>query len=247
MSFLEKINKAKLPKHIAIIMDGNGRWAKQKGKNRLFGHKNGTKSVRQVIEGSIEAGIQYLTLYAFSNENWKRPSKEIEGLMNLLISSIESELEELHKNGVKLNIIGDMSRLSDKVQKKVNMAVEKTKNNNKLHLNIALSYSGRWEIVKAVKNIASDVKAKSIGVNDIDETLFSNYLETAGMPDPELLIRTSGEQRISNYLLFQLAYAEFYFTPILWPDFSKENLYEAIFVYQNRERRFGRISEQIKN
>lgn len=247
MSFLGKIDKARLPEHIAIIMDGNGRWAKQKGKNRLFGHKNGTKSVRQVIEGSIEVGIKYLTLYAFSNENWKRPSKEIEGLMNLLISSIEAELEELHENGVKLNIIGDMRRLSDKVQNKINLAVEKTKNNNTLQLNIALSYSGRWEIVKAVQNIANDVKTKVITVEDIDEKLFSNYLETAGMPDPELLIRTSGEQRISNYLLFQLAYAEFYFTPILWPDFSKEDLFEAIYDYQNRERRFGRISEQIKN
>lgn len=247
MNYLENLDKSKLPKHIAIIMDGNGRWAKQKGKNRLYGHKNGTKSVRQVIEGSIEAGIKYLTLYAFSKENWKRPSKEVEGLMNLLISSIESELEELHSNGVKLNIIGDMCRLSDKVQNKVKIAVDKTKNNKTLNLNIALSYSGRWEIVEAVKKIANDTKNGTLSIDNINEELFSDYLETAGMPDPELLIRTSGEQRISNYLLYQLAYAEFYFTPLLWPDFSKEDLYEAIFIYQNRERRFGKISEQIKN
>ncbi|HXK81529.1 MAG TPA: isoprenyl transferase [Bacteroidales bacterium] len=247
MNYLENLDKSKLPKHIAIIMDGNGRWAKQKGKNRLYGHKNGTKSVRQVIEGSIEAGIKYLTLYAFSKENWKRPSKEVEGLMNLLISSIESELEELHSNGVKLNIIGDMCRLSDKVQNKVKIAIEKTKNNKTLNLNIALSYSGRWEIVEAVKKIANDTKNGTLSIDKINEELFSDYLETAGMPDPELLIRTSGEQRISNYLLYQLAYAEFYFTPLLWPDFSKEDLYEAIFIYQNRERRFGKISEQIKN
>ncbi|MDD2199940.1 MAG: isoprenyl transferase [Bacteroidales bacterium] len=247
MNYLENLDKSKLPKHIAIIMDGNGRWAKQKGKNRLYGHKNGTKSVRQVIEGSIEAGIKYLTLYAFSKENWKRPSKEVEGLMNLLISSIESELEELHSNGVKLNIIGDMCRLSDKVQNKVKIAIEKTKNNKTLNLNIALSYSGRWEIVEAVKKIANDTKNGILSIDKINEELFSDYLETAGMPDPELLIRTSGEQRISNYLLYQLAYAEFYFTPLLWPDFSKEDLYEAIFIYQNRERRFGKISEQIKN
>jgi len=247
MNYLENLDKSKLPKHIAIIMDGNGRWAKQKGENRLYGHKNGTKSVRQVIEGSIEAGIKYLTLYAFSKENWKRPSKEVEGLMNLLISSIESELEELHSNGVKLNIIGDMCRLSDKVQNKVKIAIEKTKNNKTLNLNIALSYSGRWEIVEAVKKIANDTKNGTLSIDKINEELFSDYLETAGMPDPELLIRTSGEQRISNYLLYQLAYAEFYFTPLLWPDFSKEDLYEAIFIYQNRERRFGKISEQIKN
>lgn len=247
MNYLENLDKSKLPKHIAIIMDGNGRWAKQKGKNRLYGHKNGTKSVRQVIEGSIEAGIKYLTLYAFSKENWKRPSKEVEGLMNLLISSIESELDELHSNGVKLNIIGDMCRLSDKVQNKVKIAVDKTKNNKTLNLNIALSYSGRWEIVEAVKKIANDTKNGTLSIDNINEELFSDYLETAGMPDPELLIRTSGEQRISNYLLYQLAYAEFYFTPLLWPDFSKEDLYEAIFIYQNRERRFGKISEQIKN
>jgi undecaprenyl diphosphate synthase len=247
MNYLENLDKSKLPKHIAIIMDGNGRWAKQKGENRLYGHKNGTKSVRQVIEGSIEAGIKYLTLYAFSKENWKRPSKEVEGLMNLLISSIESELEELHSNGVKLNIIGDMCRLSDKVQNKVKIAIEKTKNNKTLNLNIALSYSGRWEIVEAVKKIANDTKNGTLSIDKINEELFSDYLETAGMPDPELLIRTSGEQRISNYLLYQLAYAEFYFTPLLWPDFSKEDLYEAIFIYQNKERRFRKISEQIKN
>jgi undecaprenyl diphosphate synthase len=247
MSVLTKLNKSNIPSHIAIIMDGNGRWAKQKGKNRLFGHKNGTKAVRQAIEGCIEANVSYLTLYAFSTENWTRPQKEIDGLMNLLISSIESELNELHKNGVKLNIIGDTNRLSEKVKDKIQQAVEKTSGNKRLHLNIALSYSSRWEIIKAVKNIATQVNSQKLQIEDINETLFAEYLETANMPDPELLIRTSGEQRLSNYLLYQLAYAELYFTPILWPDFSKESLFEAIFEFQQRERRFGKISEQIKN
>lgn len=247
MRFLEKLDKKNIPSHVAIIMDGNGRWAKQKSKNRLFGHRQGTKAVRQAIEACSTVGVKYLTIYAFSTENWNRPLKEIEGLMTLLISSIESEIEELNKNGVKLNIIGDIDRLSGRVRKKVNSAMEKTTNNTTLQVNIALSYSGRWEIARAARLIAIDVASGKINAEDINEDSFSSYLQTQGMPDPELLIRTSGEQRISNYLLYQLAYAEFYFTSLLWPDFTKESLYEAIFDYQNRERRFGKTSEQIKS
>ncbi len=245
-NFLSKIDKTRVPQHIAIIMDGNGRWAKERGKNRLYGHKNGAKAVKKAIIGAREAGVKYLTLYAFSTENWNRPQDEVKGLMNLLIASIEQELDELHKNGVRLLILGDLNRLTAKVRSKVEYACEKTANNADLTLLVALSYSGRWEIAEAVKRIAADTKAGLLEIDDITENTISQYLFTQGIPDPELMIRTSGEKRISNFLLYQMAYTEFYFPNIHWPDFTKETLCEAIFEYQNRERRFGKTSEQIK-
>ncbi|HOY38400.1 MAG: isoprenyl transferase [Bacteroidales bacterium] len=247
MSLLEKLDKTRIPVHIAIIMDGNGRWAKEKGQPRMFGHKAGVQAVKRAIIGAREAGVQYLTLYAFSTENWNRPQTEVLGLMDLLVNSIESEIEELHKNGVCLRILGDMSRLSRKVYQKLQFACEKTKNNSNLQLLVALSYSGRWEIAEAARRIATDACNHSITPDEINESLFARYLTSADIPDPELLIRTSGEMRISNFLLYQLAYSEFYFPPLHWPDFTKETLFEAIYNYQNRERRFGKTSEQIKN
>lgn len=247
MSKLSEIDKTKLPAHIAIIMDGNGRWAKEQGKNRLFGHQQGARAVKNAIIGAREAGVKYLTLYAFSTENWNRPDDEIKGLMNLLVSSIERELDELHQNGVRLLILGDINRLTDKVRKKVEFAVAKTATNTDLTLQVALSYSGRWEIAAATRRIASDCVAGKIHPDDINESMFEQYLTTAGVPDPELMIRTSGEMRISNFLLYQLAYSELYFPDLHWPEFTKESLFEAIVSYQKRERRFGKTSEQIKN
>lgn len=246
-SLLENIDKSKLPRHIAIIMDGNGRWAKEKGEDRLYGHLHGVDSVRNIVEGCAELGIGYLTLYAFSTENWDRPANEVIGLMELLVSTIRKEVETLNKNNIRLHVIGDMSMLPQSAQDELNEALSITEKNNGLQLIMALSYSGRWEILQMVKNIAAAVEQKILSANEISQETIQQFLSTSSFPDPELMIRTSGEFRISNFLLYQLAYAELYFTPVRWPDFRKENLYEAILDYQNRERRFGKTSEQLTN
>jgi undecaprenyl diphosphate synthase len=235
-----------IPTHIAIIMDGNGRWAKRRRLPRVAGHREGVKSVRDVVEACAQLGVKYLTLFAFSTENWRRPKEEIDTLMKLLIKTLRSETEKLHKNDIKLMAIGDIDSLPKEVRKELKEAMEKTKNNKRMVLNLALSYSGRWEIIEAVKEIARDVKKGKVKIEEIDDKLFSNYLKTAGIPDPDLLIRTSGELRISNFLLWQIAYTELYITDCLWPDFRRKHLYEAIRDYQRRERRFGMTSEQIK-
>src|SRR5688572_22842859 len=242
---LDKINKEHLPRHIAIIMDGNGRWAREQGHDRLYGHFHGVESVRNIVEGSAELGIEYLTLYAFSTENWDRPEYEVVGLMELLVSTIRQEVDSLHKNNIKLHVIGDMNMLPEYARKELNEALEITKENTGLNLIMALSYSGRWELLNAVKNIAYEVRNGRLSVEEIDQDTLQQFLCTSGFPDPELMIRTSGEFRISNFLLYQLAYAELYFTNVRWPDFRKENLYEAIIDYQNRERRFGKTSDQV--
>lgn len=242
---LSKINKQHLPRHIAIIMDGNGRWAKEHGQDRLFGHVQGVESVRNIVEGCAELGIEYLTLYAFSTENWERPEYEVIGLMELLVNTIRDEADTLNKNNIKLHVIGDMNMLPDYARNELREALEITKENTGLNLIMALSYSGRWELLNAVKNIAYEVKKGKLEVEGINQDTLQRNLCTSGFPDPELMIRTSGEYRISNFLLYQLAYAELYFTNVRWPDFRKENLYEAILDFQSRERRFGKISEQI--
>lgn len=234
-----------MPKHIAVIMDGNGRWAKKKGAMRIFGHRNAVQAVRDVTEGCGELGIKYLTLYAFSTENWNRPKAEVDGLMELLVSTLKAEVGTLQENKVKLSAIGEISNLPGDCQKNLAWAMDQTKNNKGMILNLALSYSGRWEILKAINKMAEDVKAGKVNPGEINEKVFENYLETSGIPDPELLIRTSGELRVSNFLLWQIAYTELYITPTLWPDFRKEHLYEAIWSYQQRERRFGKTSEQL--
>lgn len=241
----EHIDLQNLPKHIAIIMDGNGRWAKEHGQDRLYGHYNGVESVRNVVEGCAELGIEYLTLYAFSTENWDRPQNEVEGLMELLVQTIRKEVPILNKNNIQLHVIGDMSMLPEMAKKELQEAIQQTASNTGLHLIMALSYSSRWEILEATKKIANDVKHGLLKPEDITSDVYNNYLCTAKYPDPELMIRTSGEYRISNFLLFQLAYAELFFTDTLWPDFRKPNLYEAILDFQKRERRFGKTSEQI--
>lgn len=241
------INTSKLPKHIAIIMDGNGRWAKEHGKARIFGHKHGVKSVRDVVEGAGEIGLEYLTLYAFSTENWNRPKVEVAALMQLLVSTISNEVSELNKNNVRLLTIGDIKSLPGNCEKELGKAIDQTKKNTGLTLILALSYSSKWEITEAVKKIANEVKQGIIDIEAINTEMVANHLQTADVPDPELLIRTSGEYRISNYLLWQIAYSELYFTDKLWPDFSKEDLFEAIINFQQRERRFGLTSEQLKN
>ena len=241
----EKIDKERLPRHIAIIMDGNGRWAKEQGQDRLYGHFHGVESVRNIVEGCAELGIEYLTLYAFSTENWDRPEYEVVGLMELLVNTIRKEVESLHKNNIKLHVIGDISMLPEYARKELGEALQITSHNTGLNLIMALSYSGRWELLNAVKSIAHEVKKGNIRVEEIDQDTLQRYLCTSDFPDPELMIRTSGEFRISNFLLYQLAYAELYFTNVRWPDFRKENLYEAILDYQNRERRFGKTSEQL--
>jgi undecaprenyl diphosphate synthase len=243
---LQKIDKEYLPAHIAIIMDGNGRWAKEQGQDRLFGHYQGVESVRDIVEGCAELGIKYLTLYAFSTENWDRPEYEVIGLMELLVKTIRNEVESLHKNNIKLHVIGDMAMLPDYARKELQEALDFTKNNTGLNLVMALSYSGRWELLNAVKNIAHEVEKGNLRVEEIDQDTLQKYLCTSNFPDPELMIRTSGEYRISNFLLYQLAYAELYFTNVRWPEFRKQNLYEAIIDYQGRERRFGKTSEQLK-
>ncbi|WP_246205953.1 isoprenyl transferase [Fulvivirga aurantia] len=227
-------------------MDGNGRWAKSKGAERIFGHRNAITAVREVSEASAELGVKYLTLYAFSTENWGRPKTEVMGLMKLLVSTIRGEIKTLQKNNIRLRAIGALDNLPGSCQKELSEAIEQTKNNDGLTLVLALSYSGRWEITEAVKSIAEQVKSGELEASEIDDKLFSKHLSTRDFPDPELLIRTSGEMRISNFLLWQIAYTEIYITDKLWPDFRKEDLYEAILAYQNRERRFGRISEQVK-
>ena len=247
MSQKDKINLQQLPKHIAIIMDGNGRWAKEKGEDRLFGHLNGVESVRDIVEGAAELGIEYLTLYAFSTENWDRPAYEVTGLMELLVDTIRKEVPTLNKNKIRLHVIGDMDMLPELARKELDEAIQETSSNTGLNLVMALSYSSRWEINNAVKNIAIAVKENKLQPEDITTDTLSKYLCTSQFPDPELMIRTSGEYRISNFLLYQLAYAELYFTNTLWPDFRKENLYAAIIDYQGRERRFGKTSEQVKS
>jgi undecaprenyl diphosphate synthase len=244
-ALLQQIDKSRLPRHIAIIMDGNGRWAKEQGQDRLYGHFHGVESVRNIVEGCAELGVGYLTLYAFSTENWDRPEYEVLGLMELLVSTIRKEVESLHKNNIRLHVIGDMSMLPANARKELNEALDITKNNTGLQLIMALSYSGRWELLNAVRNIAQEVKENRLSPEAIDQDVLQRYLCTSEFPDPELMIRTSGEHRISNFLLYQLAYAELYFTNVRWPDFRKENLYEAIVDYQNRERRFGKTGEQI--
>ena len=236
----------RLPNHIAIIMDGNGRWAKEKGEDRLYGHLHGVESVRNVVEGAAELGIKYLTLYAFSTENWDRPEYEVSGLMELLVDTIHNEVPTLNKNNIKLHVIGDVNMLPDAAKNELKEALEATSTNTGLNLIMALSYSSRWEIVNAVKQIADDVQAGKLLTEDISQNTIQQYLTTKNFPDPELMIRTSGEYRISNFLLYQLAYSELYFTNTLWPDFRKENLYAAILDFQGRERRFGKTGEQIK-
>jgi len=247
MTTISNIQKHKIPEHVAIIMDGNGRWAKNQGKPRVFGHKNGVKSVQDIVEAAAEIGIKVLTLYTFSTENWNRPKQEIDILMGLLVSSLRKELKTLTKNNIKLQTIGKINMLPKKVVKELKEVIEKTKNNTRLTLNLALNYGAREEIVNAIKNISKKVVNNAISVEEIDENIINNHLYTVTLPDVDFLIRTSGEKRISNFLLWQIAYAEFYFTDVLWPDFRKEHFFEAIEAYQNRERRFGKTSDQIKN
>lgn len=246
MDILQSLDRSKLPAHIAIIMDGNGRWAKERGQERVYGHYEGVVSVREIVNACGEIGIKYLTLYAFSAENWNRPKAEVDALMELLVNTIRKEIEELRKNNVKLHIIGDFASLPEICQKELSEAKEITAMNTGLNLVLALSYSSRQEIVMAARKIAESVAAGKLKPEDINESMFKTYLYTAGFPDPELMIRTSGEHRISNYLLYQLAYAELYFTNVHWPDFRKQNLYEALLNYEQRERRFGKTSEQIQ-
>jgi len=245
MRLKEQIDLKKLPKHIAIIMDGNGRWAKKKGALRIFGHKSAVKSVKDVTEGCAELGIQYLTLYAFSTENWNRPIEEVNALMELLVSTLISEIKILQQNNIQLLTIGNTLKLPDKCQRQLLEAIKNTSANTGLKLILALNYSGRWEIAHAAQLLAKKVEKGALSASNISEEVFAGFLQTAGIPDPELMIRTSGEMRISNFLLWQLAYSEFYITDILWPDFRKENLYEALLDFQKRERRFGKISEQV--
>ncbi len=242
----EKIDLQRLPCHIAIIMDGNGRWAEEKGQDRLFGHFHGVESVRDIVEGCAELGIGYLTLYAFSTENWDRPEYEVTGLMELLVETIRKEVETLNKNNIRLHVIGDMTMLPEYASRELNEALEITSVNTGLNLVMALSYSSRWELTEAVKNLARDVRAGRLEPTAITQDTLQQYLSTRDFPDPELMIRTSGEYRISNFLLYQLAYAELYFTGVRWPDFRKHNLYEAILDFQGRERRFGKTSAQIR-
>lgn len=245
MDYLDQIDLSRLPQHVAIIMDGNGRWAKGKGKLRIFGHHNGVTSVRDVVEGADKLGIKYITLYTFSSENWNRPKLEVMAIMELMISTIHKEVPGFMKNNIRLNAIGDLDMLPERCLRELNSAIETTSGNTGVVLTLALSYSSRREIVSAAKNIAIKVKNGELDVNDINEEVFEQNLFTGDMPNPELLIRTSGEYRISNYLLWQIAYAELYFTTKLWPDFRKEDLYEAVIDFQKRERRFGLTSEQV--
>lgn len=236
----DQINNQNIPKHIAIIMDGNGRWAKRQGIKRVFGHQNAVSSVRDAVEGCVELGVQYLTLYAFSTENWSRPRSEVDSLMTLLVKTVSSELDNFQKNGIKLSTIGDISKLPKSAQESLASGIEKTKTNDKINLVLALNYSGKWDILNAVNQI---IEKES---SPLDEEVFESYLSTRAYPDPELLVRTSGEMRISNFLLWQIAYSELYFTDTLWPDFRKKHLFEAVEAYQKRERRFGKTSEQIE-
>ena len=245
MAIDSRIDQSKLPNHVAVIMDGNGRWAKQRGKLRTFGHNKGVKAVRETVETAAVIGIEYLTLYAFSTENWNRPKFEINALMTLLVKTISKETKTLTENNIRLNAIGDLESLPVSCLKELNEAIEKTKDNTRMTLTLALSYSSKWEITEAIKAIAKNVKSGELDVDAIDESTINQHLCTIGIPDPELLIRTSGEHRISNFLLWQIAYAELYFTDKLWPDFERVDFETAIIDYQGRERRFGKISEQV--
>ncbi len=242
---MQQIDRERLPQHIAIIMDGNGRWAKERGKQRLFGHQSAIQSVREVSEASAEIGVPYLTLYAFSTENWNRPLAEVTGLMSLLATTITNEVSTMNKNSIKLNAIGDLKSLPKSNYDQLMQAIADTSHNTRMTLTLALSYSGRWDLIQATRRMAEDVKAGKLDPEAVNDTTISSYLSTAGMPEPELLIRTSGEERISNFLLWQIAYSELYFTPKYWPDFRKADFYEAILNYQHRERRFGKTSEQV--
>jgi undecaprenyl diphosphate synthase len=246
MSLKQNIDLERIPQHIAIIMDGNGRWAQEQGQDRLFGHFRGVESVREIVEGCAELGVQYLTLYAFSTENWDRPLHEVTGLMELLVETLRKEVPILNKNNIKMHAIGELSMLPPNARQALTEALDMTAANTGLNLVMALSYSSRWELVNAVKQIAKDVKENTLDLDAISQDTLQQYLTTSAFPDPELMIRTSGEYRISNFLLYQLAYAELYFTETRWPDFRKENLYEAILDYQKRERRFGKTSSQIQ-
>lgn len=245
MAIDQRIDQTKLPKHVAVIMDGNGRWAKQRGKLRTFGHNKGVKAVRETVESAAEMGIEHLTLYAFSTENWNRPQFEVNALMTLLVKTINKETKTLTENNIRLNAIGQLNSLPKSCLKELNEAIEKTKDNTRMTLTLALSYSSKWELTEAVKAIAKNVKSGKLDVDAIDESVIDQHLCTLGIPDPELLIRTSGEHRISNFLLWQIAYAELYFTDKLWPDFDRTDFEAAIIDYQGRERRFGKISEQV--
>ncbi len=243
--FLNRIDKGRLPRHVAIIMDGNGRWAKAQGQNRVSGHREGVKTVREITEAAAEIGIEYLTLYTFSTENWQRPAFEVNALMMLLIEAVRAEIETLMRNDIRLKVIGDMDKLPSKTYKALVEGIEKTRDNKRMSLVLALNYSAKWEILRGVQKLAEKAAKGLIKPSEITETIFENELSTAGMPDPELMIRTSGETRVSNFLLWQLAYAEFYFTNTYWPDFKKNDFYEAIYTYQMRERRFGLTGEQV--
>ena len=245
MSLIEKIDRNRMPQHVAIIMDGNGRWAKSRGKDRSFGHMEGVVSVRKVVEAATELGLKYLTLYTFSTENWSRPDEEVQALMGLLVSAIHRETPDLMKNNVRLLAIGDLSRLPADARTTLMQCIEETSSNDGTTIVLALSYSPRWELVEAVKALSAEVLEKKIIPNNITEAMVSEHLTTRGIPDPDLLIRTGGEKRISNFLMWQLSYAELYFTDVYWPDFREEELYEAVLDYQCRERRFGKTSEQL--
>ncbi len=245
MSLIDKINLEKCPQHIAIIMDGNGRWAKQQGEVRLFGHSSGVEAVRDVLKACVDLGVKHLTLYAFSTENWNRPKEEVDGLMNLMVETIANEVSELNENDVRLRSIGDESKLPDACKNELHRAQVATSENKSIDLILALNYSARWEIINAVRNIAKRVEEGDIVANEVNESKFEQELAMPEIPDPELLIRTSGEYRLSNFLLWQIAYAELYFTEKLWPDFTREDLFRAVLDYQNRERRFGKVSEQL--
>lgn len=245
MDLKSQVDLEKLPKHIAVIMDGNGRWAKEHGKPRVFGHRNGVTAVRETTEAAAELGVEYLTLYAFSTENWNRPRLEVNALMSLLVETLRNEINTLNENNIRLQAIGDLEKLPPKTHKALLEAIQNTQHNQRMTLVLALNYSAKWEILEATRKISTLVKAGQIDTDDINEELFSTSLSTNGIPDPELLIRTSGETRLSNFLLWQIAYAELYFTDIFWPEFNKNAFYQAIINYQNRERRFGKTSEQL--
>ena len=245
MSLIEKIDKNRLPRHVAIIMDGNGRWAKAKGKDRSFGHQEGVVSVRKIMDAVTQLGLKYLTLYTFSTENWNRPEEEVQALMSLLVSAIHRETPDMMKKNVRLTSIGDLSRLREDAYNTLQECIDMTSANTGTTLVLALSYSSRWEITRAARQLAQELLEQKINPNDITEAMVSDHLTTKNIPDPDLLIRTGGEKRISNFLLWQLSYAEFFFTDVFWPDFREEELYEAILYYQQRERRFGKTSEQL--
>ncbi|MCQ2290653.1 MAG: isoprenyl transferase [Bacteroidales bacterium] len=247
MSLIEKIDKTRIPRHVAIIMDGNGRWAKQRGMIRSFGHENGVPTVHNITEVANDLGVEFLTLYTFSTENWNRPQMEVDALMHLVVTSIEKETPELIEKNVRLTAIGDMERMPEFARTRLQKCMDDTAHCTGMEVCLALSYSSRWEIVEAVRSIASEVKDGKLDVADIDDAVVSSHLSTSYMPDPDLLIRTAGDLRISNYLLWQIAYSELYFTPVLWPDFTKDDFLEAIIEYQRRERRYGKTSEQVTN